>query len=175
MIGAHLRNQVSRVRIFKGNIFCNNNLSEHAAAGAQALGERARVDAGDAGDALVLQPLRQAALRGAMAVLGGELAHHQRARLDARRLEVARHAVVADQREGEGHDLAAVGRIGERLRVADHAGVEHHFARHRAPGAEAAAAEYRAVFEDELRVHFFSKIRLPSSTPISMCVNSVMW
>ena len=36
-------------------------------------------------------------------------------------------AVVAYQRIGHGHHLAAVRRIGENLLVSGHAGIEHHF------------------------------------------------
>src|ERR1700690_3664632 len=60
------------------------------------------------------------------------------------------HAVVADERIREDHDLSRIRRVGEALYVACHAGVEHNFTVRRDSCAEALALEYRAVFEVEL-------------------------
>ena len=59
-------------------------------------------------------------------------------------------ADVADMGEGEGDDLPGIGRVGQRLLIAGHAGVEAHLGRlARGVGAEAAAPEHRAVAEHE--------------------------
>src|SRR5579872_3039282 len=58
-------------------------------------------------------------------------------------------------------DLATVGRIGERLLVAGHAGVEDHLAERLAFGTEALAVQRRAVFQDQERLH---RVSFPSST-----------
>ena len=61
------------------------------------------------------------------------------------------HAVVADQRVGHGHDLAAVGRIGQHFLVAGHRSVETNFADTAAGGAKRFALENAPIFESEER------------------------
>ena len=60
-------------------------------------------------------------------------------------------AGVADVRRGHHHDLAVVGRVGQRLLVAGHAGGEDRLAEGLALGAVGLAAEGAAVLEDEQR------------------------
>ena len=74
-------------------------------------------------------------------------------------------AVVADERVGHRDDLALVGRIGEHLLVAGHAGVEDDLAEGLAGGAEAAAGVDGAVFEGQFRQH--AVIVTPSSPAAS--------
>ena len=92
-----------------------------------------------------------------------QAAHAAPARRHARGVadDVARHpdprglrvlvvdAGVADVRRGHDHDLAVVGRVGQRLLVAGHAGVEDRLAERLALGAVALAGEGPAVLEDE--------------------------
>src|SRR6185295_4069825 len=56
---------------------------------------------------------------------------------------------VADVRGGHHDDLAVVRRVGERLLVAGHAGVEHRHAEGLPHGPVGAAAEGAAVLQDE--------------------------
>src|SRR5690606_19913087 len=58
-------------------------------------------------------------------------------------------ADIADVREGEGDDLAGIGRIGEDLLVAGHGGVEADLAGGDAGGADADALEARPVPQDQ--------------------------
>ena len=71
------------------------------------------------------QPGIQMLRRPPVGRLGDVLLHHQAARGDGGGLDVlAVGADIADMREGEGDDLPGVGRIGQRLLIAGHAGVE---------------------------------------------------
>ena len=54
-------------------------------------------------------------------------------------------ADVADMREGEGDDLARIGRVGHDFLIAGHRGVEAQFRHGLAGGAKAHAVEQRAV------------------------------
>ena len=121
---------------------------------ADAGGQRAGVDAGDADDVALLQP--------GIELLGGAVVRRvgdvgaQHAAADARqgghvhRLDVfVVGADIADMREGEGDDLAGVGGIGEDLLVAGHRGVEADLAGRVADRADAVAFEARAVVEDQ--------------------------
>ena len=107
-----------------------------------------------AGDAAVGEPVEPAALGGGgvLAVLG--LAHDHGAGVDAVGLHrLGADAVVADERIGEGDDLARVGGVGDRLLVAGHRGVEDDLAGASLdPRARAAelAVEARAVLEQDV-------------------------
>lgn len=70
----------------------------------------------------------------------------------ARTHVAAGHTIVADEREGEDEDLPAVGRVGQRLRVADHARVEDELASHALGGAEGDALDDGAILNHERRV-----------------------
>ena len=66
-------------------------------------------------------------------------------------IAVGADAVVADQRVGEGDDLPGVARVGDRLLVAGHAGVEDDLAeRLGVGGAAELAVEARAVLEQDV-------------------------
>jgi hypothetical protein len=56
---------------------------------------------------------------------------------------------VADVREGEGQDLAHIGRVGQDLLIPGHGGVEDHLAERRADGAAAKALQDGSVRERE--------------------------
>ena len=65
------------------------------------------------------------------------LPHYEAAHVDAVGLEVLRiHAVVADKRVGHVDHLTGVGRVGQYLLVAGHAGVEADLAEELALSAE---------------------------------------
>ena len=106
----------------------------HRPAVADVAHQRPRVDPADRRHPAVTQPVEPAALGvgGVLGVLG--LAHDHPARLSAiglhRRL---RDAVVADQRIGEGDDLARVRGVGDRLLIAGHRGVEDDLAGDQSP------------------------------------------
>ncbi len=109
---------------------------------ADARRERARVDAGDADDAALLQPAVEMLGRAVARRTGDRRAQHcaahARAGGEVRGLGVLDvGADVADVREGEGDDLPGVGGIGEDLLVAGHRRVEANLADGRAGGAEA--------------------------------------
>ena len=77
-------------------------------------------------------------------------AHHDALRPDPLGLEQALvDAVVADERRGEGEHLARIARVGDGLLVAGRSGREAGLARGDAGGADGAAGEDGAVFEDE--------------------------
>ena len=119
-----------------------------AAAIADEAGEAARVHFADAGDVAVFQHLRQ---RARIAEVGGlvvVIAHHEAGGQRRAALEVVvGDAVVADHRVGHHHDLKGVGRVGDDLLIADHGGIEHHFAHTFASVAEAPAVKFLAGFQ----------------------------
>ena len=92
-------------------------------------GQRARIDAGETDDAARLQPFVEV-LRRAIIRRRGD----GRVQDDAARARRRRHvdgfdvvfvgADIADMREGEGDDLAGIGRVGEDFLIARHGGVE---------------------------------------------------
>ena len=80
----------------------------------------------------------------------GRLAHHVTADPDLARLGIlVVDARVADVRRGHRDDLAAVRRIGQRLLVPGHPGVEDHLAERLALRAEGGAVQRGAVLQDE--------------------------
>ena len=97
----------------------------HRAGVADMADERARVDAGDGGDAAVAKPVEPAALGGGGVLGVAGVAHDRRAGVDAVRLHgLLGDAVVADHRVGEGDELPRVRGVGDGLLVAGHRGVE---------------------------------------------------
>ena len=117
---------------------------------ADAAGERAGVYAGKADLALRRQPFGKAALRAEAGRLGHILAHHAAHRAVYLRFEVfVIRADIADMGEGEGDNLARIGRVRHHFLIARHRGVEAHFAHRAAGGAEALAPYHRAVGEHE--------------------------
>ena len=124
----------------------------HGAALAQVAGQRTGVDGADADHALLAQVVVEAADRPPAAGHPGRVAHDVPADPDAARLGVVVvHAGVADVGSGHDHDLAVVRRVGERLLVAAHAGVEHRFAEGLPLGAVGVTVEGAAVLQDEDR------------------------
>ena len=64
-------------------------------------------------------------------------------------LRLGRHTIVADQRICQREQLPSVRRVGQRLRVADHRGVEDNFAGYAHLGAKRVTGPARSVVEDE--------------------------
>ena len=149
---------------------------------AQPPGQRPGVDAGDAGDALGLEPGAQRAGRGVVAVLVHVGLHHQPLHLDAAGLVGAvqgtgrarrGNAVAADERVGEDEDLAAVRRVGERLDVAGHPGVEDHLAADRPRRPERTAGHLRAVLQQEL--HRYGSVHARTSDRALKSLDLANW
>ncbi len=67
----------------------------------------------------------------------GELSHDKPRHLHPPRLDILRvDPGVADQGEGLDKDLPAIGRIGQRLLIACHGGIEHHLGLDHQPPAD---------------------------------------
>ncbi len=117
-------------------------------------GERAGVDARQGNDAALLQPLVETtggAVVGRVGDIG--LEHGADGAGPRSRVEVldvlAIGADIADMREGEGDDLAGIGRIGEDFLVAGECRVEADFGDGGASGAEAATFDDGAVSQHQ--------------------------
>jgi hypothetical protein len=137
----------------------------HRAALAQVAGQRAGVDAGDPHDALGAQLVVEAAPRAPAGRHPRGVAHDVARDPEAVGLAVlVVDAGVADVRRGHHHDLAVVGRVGQRLLVAGHAGVEDGLAEGLARGAVGPPAEGPAVLEHEEGVAPGAHAGFPSST-----------
>ena len=122
----------------------------HRTALAQVPGQRPGVDAGDADHALRLQLVVEAAPRAPAAGHPGRVADDVAGHPDPRGLAVlVVDARVADVRGRHHHDLTVVRRVGERLLVAGHAGVEDRLAEGLALGTVALAMEGATVLEDQ--------------------------
>ncbi len=161
--GGHLRRQVGarhlaglehpgqqRLRVGLGR----GDPDPHRASLAQAAGQGAGVDAGDADDALVAQRVVERAPRAPAGRAAGRVADDVARHPDPRGLRVlVVHARVADVRGGHHHHLAVVGRVGERLLVAGHPGREDGFAEGLTLGAVGLALEEGPVLQHEDRPH----------------------
>ena len=125
-------------------------------------GQRARVDAGQRDDAAPLQPLVEMT-GGAIVGRVGDVGLEDRAdRAGAGgRVEVLDVLVIgadiADMREGEGDDLAGIGRIGEDLLVAGQRRVEADFGDRAAGRAQPAPLDHRAVGKNQQRGRRFAR------------------
>src|SRR5262249_24506137 len=94
----------------------------------------------------------QASGRTKIASPAAQLTHDEPFNMGLLALDVLRiHPIVTNQRGSHRNDLAFVGRIGQDLLVARHAGVEDNFAKSLPLCAEGLAAEYRSVLECEFR------------------------
>src|SRR4051794_5786526 len=114
--------------------------------------ERAGVDAADADDALRCQLVVEAAPRTPAARYAGRITDDVTADPDPTRLGVlVVDAGVADVRRRLYDDLAVVGRVGQRLLVTGHAGVEDGFTERLAGGAVRLAAKGAPVLEHQNR------------------------
>ena len=119
-------------------------------------GQGAGIDAGKPDDAARFQPLVEVARGAVVGGLGDGRAHdaaaHARGGGEIARLDVlVVGSDIADVREGEGDDLAGIGRVGQDFLVAGHGGVEAHLAHRGAFGAEARALDDGAVGKHEDR------------------------
>ena len=77
-----------------------------------------------------------------------DLLDHEAPQVEPFRLHVLGvDPIVPDVGGGHGHDLTAVGGIGQDLLVPGHGGVENHLARRGADGAEASSGKHRPVLE----------------------------
>ena len=123
----------------------------HRALVADVAHQGARVHARERRHAAVGEPREPAALGAGTVLAVHTLAHDHRTRVDAVGLHVrGRDAVVADQRVGEDDHLTGVARVGDRLLVARHGGVEHDLPRRDFVRAHGLAVEAGAVLEEEV-------------------------
>ena len=109
--------------------FADRDFAKRGALFAQVGDDGARVDSGNGGDAFARAPLSQAFHCRPVRVLQRHVRDHDAAGLNVGALEVlqqavlvprrGRHAVIPNQRLREDQDLAAVGRVGHGLRIAD--------------------------------------------------------
>ena len=117
---------------------------------ADAAGQRARIDTRQADLAVVLHPFDKFVLRAEIRMRGHFLPHHAAHRSEAAAFMVFLvRADIADMREGEGDDLAVVGRIGHHFLIAGHRGVEADFAHRATGGTEPLAPDDGAVTQHE--------------------------
>src|SRR3954454_13848761 len=115
-------------------------------------GERAGVDAADADDALRCELVVEAAPRTPAARYACRITDDVTADPDTSRLGVLLvDAGVADVRRGLYDDLAVVGRVGQRLLVTRHAGVEDGFTERLAGCAVRLTAERAPVLQHQNR------------------------
>ena len=96
------------------------------------------------GDQVVVQGVGGAEIGGRIAQVAHDIAEQRAAAFKI----LFDDAVVADQREGLGDDLAVVARIGQRFQVAFHARGEHELADAVDVGADAGAFKDDAVAEN---------------------------
>ena len=121
--------------------------------GAKDADELAGIDTGDPGDSVFdeegIEGQRPTApIRGD----GREISDHEAFDLHLRRFHVlGRDAVVADFGIGHGHDLPAVGRIGQDFLVAGHGRVEYHLAGGLMGRPEADSSKDGSVFQRQGR------------------------
>ena len=130
-----------------GNVFGGNE-SVQRAAHAQFFRQRARVNALDAGNAVVFQIFSQRKIRAPVADDRREFADDEARRVRPPGFDVLRvDAVIADERIRHRDDLAFVGRVGENFLIAGHRGVETNLAAGRRLRAKTLAVKNRTVFE----------------------------
>lgn len=137
---------------------------------AQDARDGAGIDAGNAGDVVFFQErverLRAAEVRGCGARFTHDIAAHA-----AFALKIGRDdAVVADERKGLQHDLAAVAGVGECLDVAVHAGREHQLTERVAWCAEGEACKDLAVFKYEIALHSSISASVAAMTALMVCM-----
>ncbi len=123
------------------------------ALGADVARQRPRIDAGNAGDALHLQPLievvRSAEVRG----VGDILAQDEAGNAGLLGFDIFHiGADIADMREGEGDDLPGIARVGEDFLIAGHRRVEADFPGGDALGADAMAGKHRPIRKNQCGV-----------------------
>ncbi len=122
----------------------------HGAPLAQVPGQGARVDAGHPDDAGVSELVVEVAPGPPRRRAGRRVAYDEATHPDAVGLGVlVVDPGVADVRRGHHDHLAVVGRVGQRLLVAGHAGVEHRLAEGLPHRPERPAAEGAAVLQNE--------------------------
>jgi len=126
---------------------------------AELLRERTRIDAGDARNFMVLQPMMKRTHRLEVAEIFAHLRDDHAAHMHRFALEVlresplvhfrARHAVIADEGVREDEDLSAVAWVRETLHVPRHPRIEDDFSVSVDLGAERFSGEDGAVGESE--------------------------
>ena len=137
--------------------------------------ERARVDAVDAGDAVLAEIFVEAFFAAPVAWLG-QVAYHQSGQKKPPGLDVLGvDSVVADFGCREGDELSGVGGVGKNLLVARHPGVEHDLAERVLLRAERYAVKHRSVIERKKRLALPLRFPFVSKTVhcFSLCSDEV--
>jgi len=117
-----------------------------AASPPDAPGERPGIDTFDAGNSASYEDLLQCALGTPIAWGTASLLDHYTSSLDGTRFRILIvHTAIAHVGDGEDHQLASVGGVGEDLLIAREARVEYHLPHHRARMAEGPSLEYGPV------------------------------
>jgi hypothetical protein len=112
--------------------------------------EAARVDVGDADQAMALHEVGERLRRAEIARAKREVAHDQPFGVDSPRLHVLRiGAGVADVRIRERDNLLIVGRISQNLLIPRHRGVEDHLADGAPGNTDRLPVEQRAIFQSQ--------------------------
>ena len=97
----------------------------HRAARSQVPGQRTRVDSLDAGDFPFLQIFIERHFRTPVARCFAQFFDHKSAHVRRAAFLIERiGSVISNQRISHGHDLAAIGRIGQHFLITGHRGVE---------------------------------------------------
>ena len=134
--------------------FLRGNESVHRAAHAQFFGQRPRVNALNAGNAVFLQIFRQRKIRAPVADDRRQFADDKTGDVRPPRFHVhVVDAVIADERIRHRDDLAFVGRVGEDFLVAGHGRVETDLAARGGARAKTLSVKNRAVFEGQNCFH----------------------
>ena len=108
----------------------------------------------DAGNVVLFQIAVQCVLTAEITPLGRQMADNKGLHPRAAGLVVlVVDAVIANEGIGHHHALSSIGGVGQDLLIAGHGGVEHHLADPLLAGADAAAREGHAVFQDQGRFH----------------------
>ena len=135
--------------LFHVNAFIRHD-GAHRAAGAQLAGDRAGIDALDAGNVLHLQKLIQRVVRTEVARLLAALAHHEPEYRRVQAFEIIMvDAVIADHRISHHDDLSAIGQVAEHFLIAAHSGIEDQFSYLKMIGAEGRALIHAAIFQNQ--------------------------
>ena len=133
----------------------------------QYLGQLACINACDARHLLSLEPVSQSLHSVPVAELTAVITHDNGTHVYLLALHESGksilfecegwHSIVANQREGECHQLSGIGGVGQTLGITHHSGIEHHLSCHRFLVTERSAMKLRSVFQSQcnLSVHLF--------------------
>lgn len=124
--------------------------STHGTFGSKHANDRPRIQVLQAGDTGPLEPPVKVVISPVVGSDSRVVANDETSNRDVAALHILRRdAVVPDFGRGHDQDLPGVGRIGQRLLVPAHGGVEDDLSAHRNPSTEPSPGENRAVLQRE--------------------------